>query len=456
MPRILRSLTFRLALLYLALFTLSIAGLLALVWWFAVLEPLRLVRESVAAEAVALAAFYDPADPGPLVDRLALRGETPGEHHGLHALVSADGRILAANMTRWPARGNGDWLQFELDEFEMPDGREREVLAYDVGLPDGARLLVGRDIEELDDREELIANAVGWGSAAALLFGLLGGILMSLVVARRIEAVSRTARRVMSGDLSGRVAVRGTGDDFDRLGETLNAMLARIEELVEAVSRVSDQIAHELRTPLTRLHADLEDLAAAADTPERRLLAEQALREAVELQATFDALLRIARIETGRHGNQSERVDLTVLLSDAADLYGPAAEARAQRITCHIETGLVVQGDRNLLFQAVSNLLDNAIKYGPGGGVVELHGRRSGEAVEVGVRDHGAGIPVAERGRVTERFYRVPGGGADGVGLGLSLVAAVAKRHGARLALEDAAPGLRASLRLPAARTGRS
>ncbi|WP_157962001.1 sensor histidine kinase [Acuticoccus kandeliae] len=452
MIRVLKSLTFRLALFYLALFTVSVAGLLALAWWVAVQIPLQDVSRGLSSEAEQLAGFYALDDPQPLIDRLVLRGDTPGERHPVHALVGPDGRTLVANIPRWPGRRGDPWLNFELDEYESFDGEEREVLAYDIDLPDGGRLLIGRDVEDLDDREDLITNALGWGAAAIFAFGLLGGILMSLIVARRIDAVRRTARQVMAGDLSGRVKVHGTNDDFDRLGETLNDMLARIEQLVQSVGRVSDSIAHELRTPLTRLRADIEDLAHEIDEtrPEALRLVDQALFEVERLQATFDALLRIARIETGRHTRTAEPMNVAEILEDAADLYGPAAEERAQAIGLSVEPNLTIVGDPNLMFQAVSNLIDNAIKYGPEAGAILLSGRRRGDAVEIVVEDRGPGIDEAHRAHVVERFYRAPGHNAvDGLGLGLSLVAAVAHQHGAELVFEDAGPGLRATLRVP-------
>ncbi|MGQ9370006.1 ATP-binding protein [Azospirillum sp. ST 5-10] len=448
--RILHSLTFRLALGYLALFTVSVALLLGGTYWAVVYDPLRRVRATLAAETATLDGVL--GDMAVLAARLAARADTPAERRPFHALVAGDGTVVSANLPRWPHRRPGEsWLRFELEDFSESDDDEYEILAHDVPLPGGGRLLLGRDTEDIDEREELIGQALAWGTGVTVSLGLVGGLLMSLAVARRIEAVNRAARLVMDGDLSGRVPVRGADDDFDHLADTLNAMLDRIEALVQSVSRVSDSIAHELRTPLTRLHADLEELVLAHDgDPVRRRLAEEALEETVRLHATFDALLRIARIETGRHTVAGRPVALATLLEDAAELHAPAAEERDQRIAVAADPGLGGWGDPDLLFQAVSNLLDNAIKYGPRGGLVEVAGRRCGGTVEIAVRDAGPGIPAEHRARATERFYRVPGSEAvAGTGLGLSLVAAIAAAHGGALRLEDGAPGLRAVLRLP-------
>ena len=452
--RILRSLTFRLALIYLGIFALSIAFLLALAWWAFVHTPLAQVREMVETEARTLARLYDPTDPARLIERLQTRVETPGHRHAFHVLETPAGTALATNLPRWPDAKAEPWLHFELEEFEWHGGQEREVLAYDIRLPDGARLLVGRDTEDIDDRGELLEDALSWGAGATLVLGLLGGILMSLAVGKRIEALARMARRVMAGDLSGRVALRGAGDDFDRLGETLNEMLSRIETLFQSVSRVSDSIAHELRTPLTRLHTNLESLVQGLETadPEQRQLAENALREGVRLQTTFDALLRIARIETGRHEAARSSVNLARLLEDAVDLYEPSAENRGQAIRLDAASDLRVDADPNLLFQAVSNLLDNAIKYSAPSSIINVSTHVENGMANITTRDHGPGIPDKDRTHVTERFYRVRHPeGPDGLGLGLSLVEAVARLHRGDLLLENADPGLRATLRLPLA-----
>jgi signal transduction histidine kinase len=229
-------------------------------------------------------------------------------------------------------------------------------------------------------------------------------------------------------------------------------MLARIEDLVQSVSRVSDSIAHELRTPLARLHGDLEQLSdASRDEPERHRLANQALAEAGRLQSTFDALLRIARIETGRHAGSFREIDFAALIEDAVDLYLPEAERKAQTLTCRIDRPLRVKGDPDLLFQAVSNLLDNGIKYTPGGGLIRLTADRDGGSITLTITDDGPGAEPEHHPHLTERFFRTPAAArSPGVGLGLSFVAAVAKMHGAALRFESPEPGgLKVSLKLP-------
>lgn len=451
--RLLRSLTFRLALFYMALFTTSVAMLLGLVYWVGVRAPLNDVEAAVQREADALSQLYRVQGQAALVAALQRRAATPADRRAYHALIGARGDALTTNLPSWPdAEPGGGWFRFEFESYEGGEEAEHEALARGLSLPDGTWLLIGRDTEDLDEREDLIGGALLWGAGITLALGLAGGLLMTLAVAGRVEAINTTARRVIAGDLSGRVAMRGTGDDFDRLADTLNTMLARIEELVQSVSRVSDSIAHELRTPLTRLHADLEDLSMSPHlTADDRGAAEQALGEAVRMQSTFDALLRIARIETGRHAAAFQHVDLGELLRDAIELYAPEAEAKGHRIQSQIAAGLTVTGDRDLLFQAVSNLLDNAIKFTPQGGKVGVGATRVGQAIRIVVDDDGPGIEAAHRLRVAERFYRAPESAvAPGLGLGLSLVVAVARLHRGELLLDDAGPGLRATLSLPA------
>lgn len=447
---LLRSLTFRLALIYLALFSVSVALLLAITWWTTVIRPLEDVRASVAREADALGDAYIVDGPAALESALARRSATISERKAFHAYTAADGRIVA-NIPGWPAKAGSGWHRIEADLYADGDEEDHEALLIETTFRDGARLFVGRDIEDIDEREEVIEQLILWGGVAVLILGLAGGAIMSLAIGRRIEAVNATARRVIAGDLSGRVPTRGSGDDFDRLGDTLNTMLARIEASVEAVSRVSDSIAHELRTPLARLRADLGELATEPDSAKREHLLDTAMAEAARLQATFDSLLRIARLETGRHAIERRAVDLSVLLRDVAELYAPEAEDQGRQLQVTVDDGLTTEGDPNLLFQAVANLLDNALKHTPVGTPVELIGRHDGDIL-IEVSDKGEGIDAGHRGRVVERFYRVPGSdGRPGVGLGLSVVAAVAQAHGGRLELADNRPGLRVRLWLPGA-----
>ena len=317
-------------------------------------------------------------------------------------------------------------------------------------LDDGARLMLGKDIEDIDEVEEQLRAAATWILPSALILGILGGALMSRTISNRLEAINSAARTVIAGDLSGRVLLRGSGDDFDRLGETLNVMLSRIEELLEAIRRVSDSVAHELRTPLARLLVSLEEMAEP-DADQREALLKEATGEARRLQRVFDALLRIARIESGRHEDQPQPVALAQLVEDAVEFYQPDAESKAIMLRAAAdEAPITLQGDPHLLFQALINLIDNALKYTPRDGEVIVGVARQGADAVLYVSDTGIGIADGDRERLTERFYRADAAyGVRGEGLGLSLVAAVAARHGGSLQFLGQERGTRVELRFP-------
>lgn len=440
--RLTSSLSLRLTLTYLLTFTVSVVALGAGWWWWNIRTPMQDVERRVQREMRELRAAYLESGREALLAKLDERVRAATGRAAFHAFLEADGSLVAGNLPSWPPRRREGWLRIEADLYADGDEVDHEALALDTALGDGTRLLAGRDIEDIDELEEKLLTAVSGLLAGTLILGLVGGLVMSRAIGRRIAAVTRAAQRVMAGDLSGRVPLRGTSDDFERLNVTLNQMLARTERMFESVRRVSDNVAHELRTPLARLRASLEQMRdAPPDAAMSRL--EEAVAEAAGLEKTFDAVLRIARIESGRHGGVSVPVDLSALLVDAAELYGPLAEERSQSLLTAVEPALQVTGDRDLLFQSVCNLLDNAIKYSPEAGIIRLSAGRRGQQVEVTVSDNGPGVAPEHAGRITERFYRVPGtADRPGAGLGLSLVAAVADLHDSRLTFEDAQPGL--------------
>jgi len=444
--RLLGSFSFRLALLYVGLFTLSFSFLLGLYYWLSIKRPMDALKVELTADANTLQTL--PNDR--LRAALEARAAQATPRQAYHALVAADGGTVSANLPSWPPPGQARWLRIEADVYRDGEEDDHEALVLDRRLPDGRRLLIGRDIDDLDGIEEGIRDAVIWLLPALLILGIAGGALMSRTIGRRIESVGAAARRVMDGDLSQRVPIRGTGDDLDRLGETLNLMLARIEASMESVRRVSDSVAHELRTPLARLQADLGEIETASPRKRAPLIA-RAGAEAELLGRMFDAVLRISRIEGGRHQAKLAPVDLGALIADAAELYGPAAEEKGLDFTLESGPGLIVDGDRDLLFQAVSNLIDNSIKFTPEGGRVRLRAQRGAKRIVLTLADSGPGIDEADRDKVSERFYRAPGAAnVPGFGLGLALVTAVARLHRSELRLGDARPGLRAEWAFPA------
>lgn len=447
MTRLWRSFSFRLALLYAALFTLSVLILLALYYWTSIIHPTDAVQRALTAESDALEALYGHDGPEALIAALNRRAAEPAPRRAYHALIAPDGRARASNLPSWPRTSAEQWLRIEADVYRDGDEDDHEALVLDRRLGDGSRLLVGRDIEDLDEIEEAVRGAAVWFLPALLLLVIAGSALMSRAIGRRIEAMGATARRVMDGDISGRVPVRGGSDDFDRLGGTLNAMLDRIQASLDAVRRVSDSVAHELRTPLSRLRADLAELATAPPEQAAPLIA-RAEAESERLSRMFDAVLRISRIEARRHAATLAPVDLGEIAADAVDYHAPQAEERALRLDTGIEPDLMVTGDRDLLFQAISNLIDNAVKFTPRGGAIRLSIGAANGKVLLMLTDSGPGLPPELMAKAGERFFRAPEATATpGFGLGLALVKAVAELHQSRFALSNADPGLRAEWR---------
>jgi len=444
---LLRSLSFRLVVLYLAVFAASAATIGGFLYWVEIARPLAEVRSGIRAEAEALDEVYRREGPGGLAAALERRAARNAPRAPYHALLDASGEAVTANLPSWPGTFVPGWKRIEADVAREGDEDEYEALVLDRRLPGGERLLLGRDVDDIDELQERVGDTMLWIVPALLILGTLGGALMSRVIGKRLEAISDAALAVIDGDLSSRIEMRGASDDFDRLAATLNLMLERLERSLEAVRRVSDSVAHELRTPVARLQTTLAEFR---DRPEREGISE-ALAEARRLQPAIDAVLRISRIEAGRHEIVRRPVPLSELLGDVAEYYQPEAEARDQVLETDIAPALTVEGDRDLLFQGFANLLDNAVKFTPSGGRIALSAAAEGALVRIEVRDSGPGIAPEYLGRMTERFFRAPGAeGVGGLGLGLSLVAAIAGAHGSRLAFASDA-GLRVTWRLPRA-----
>jgi len=331
-----------------------------------------------------------------------------------------------------------------------PDGRDLRVLG--AALPGGLELLVGADLAPVRRGAAALTGTLPVAGVVAALAALLLGFVVARRLERRLRAVSEAGQAVITGDLSRRLPLNGTGDEFDRLAGTMNAVLARVEALVEGLQSTTASIAHDLRSPLFRLRQQLEAAAARPREPEADARTmEASLAELDGVLATFSALLRIAQVEAGLTGAGFEMVDLSALAGDVAELYAAVAEDAGQRLDTALALGQRVRGDPALLRQAVANLIENALTHGGHSVHVEVFVHAaSGSGPMLGVRDTGPGIPSSEHGRVLERFYRLDRSrNTPGSGLGLALVAAVARLHGAALRLEDAAPGLSVTLAFP-------
>jgi signal transduction histidine kinase len=449
--KLLRSSAFRLALLYVALVGASAIVLLAFVYYSTAGYMLRQADATIEAEINGLAERYRLTGiaglSGLIQERLGRQPSGPS----IYLLADPQFGPIVGNLTGWPqVEPDADgWLDFELGTFEGEIAHWARAKPFH--LRGGFYLLVGRDMYELQAIRSTIVRTMGWGLGLTVLLAVLGGVLVSRSRVRRISLMLDGIEGVMAGDLSRRIPEDRATDDIGELTNKLNEMLSELEKLVEGVRRVSDSIAHDLRTPLARLKHRLEVLRQADDGDDvRRPLVEKAIQDADGLLSTFSALMRIARIESGQHRAALENVNLSELVDDVVELYQPLVEEAGRELAVERSPGLEIRGDRDLLFQAVSNLVDNALKYTTPGGHVKISLAGSNGRIALAVADDGPGVPPQERENVIQRFYRLDRSrNTPGAGLGLSLVAAVAELHRAELRLEDNRPGLRVVLSLP-------
>ncbi|HED17846.1 MAG TPA: HAMP domain-containing histidine kinase [Gammaproteobacteria bacterium] len=451
--RVLHSFSFRLAFTYMALFGASVLLLLWFIYWSTAAYMSRQADATIAAEITGLSERYDQDGLAGLIEVINERLSRKPVGSSIYLLTTAINTPIAGNVNRWPP-GKPDkdgWLNFRLENAGHSKNEIHLARARSFTLSGNFHLLVGRDIYELEETQQRIIRTLILGFAITLVLGGVGGIMLSRRVMKRLEAINITSREIINGDLSRRITLQHSGDEFDSLAGNLNNMLDQIEELMEGVRRVSDSIAHDLRTPLARLRNRLELLRDEQEKSQQDpSLTEQAIADADGLLNTFNALLRIARIETRQHQEAFNETDMATLLHDVLELYEPLAEEKNLSLSLQADDGVCMLGDRDLLFQAMTNLLDNAIKYTPQQGRIEITLEKHADRGGITVADSGPGIPEQERQQVFQRFYRLEKSRTTpGNGLGLSLVAAVAKIHGMNLTLEDNHPGLRICCEFP-------
>ncbi len=454
---LIRTTTFRLAMAQAAVFIVFAFALLSTVYLTTAGQLTRDAEVSADQEFAGLTELYAEGGQRRLNEAIIQRlGAASG---AIYVLADQNGDVITGHFDALPAipDDESERIVFPFERREADGSITRRNARGRIGrLLNGPILLVARDMGDAAAVVNRVTSAVWTGAALGLALSLLAGVIASRQAARRAEALSRTARDVMAGDLARRAPVWGMGDEFDSLASDINAMLARIERLVQASRTAGDSIAHDLRTPLTRMRQRIEEaLARAPDTEQDREALRKAWEESEHLLQAFTAILRLSRVQSAA-GWTFKPVDLTRSLSDLAEFYEPAAEEEGVSLMAAIAPGLVVQGDDALLAQALSNLIENALKFTPAGGRVEVTGRQlaTGE-IEAAVRDSGPGIPAEDRERVTERFVRLETARTTpGSGLGLSLVSAVAEVHKGRFILNDGiegphGPGLKAALLLP-------
>jgi signal transduction histidine kinase len=460
--KLLRTTAFRLTLVYLIVFALFAAFLLG---YFA-LNTRRLITEQITgtvnSETTVLTEQYNLGGIRRLVIIIENRSRRPGS--SLYLVTTPTGEGLAGNVGSIEpgVLDKPGWFETAYRRLEEPEGHEHHALVRVTQLPSGFRLLIGRDLDERERMYEIIATAGRWSVAIVMVLGIAGGVFVSRRVLKRVDAMTDTARTIMAGNLAGRLPVIGTGDEFDRLASNLNAMLERIELLMHGLKEVSDNVAHDLKTPLTRLRNRCEEaLRHAKSEPDYRAALEATIEESEGLIRTFDALLMIARAESGEAREGMTEFDAAEIARDVTELYEPLADEKG--LSLHVEASppARVKGNRELVSQALANLVDNAIKYAAANkpllnstpAEVVVSAGAEGDRILLTVRDQGPGIPPADRPRAVERFVRLEQSRSKpGSGLGLSLAAAVARLHGGELRLEDNQPGLKAVIALPRAK----
>jgi len=430
---------FRFSLLYLAPFGASVLVLFGFIYWTSIEIIDSQTNAAIEAEIKGLSEQYRAQGLARLRIIIAERSTSPGDGDSIYLLADAAGNPLAGNLRTWPqaARRDGDWLYVSaLDAAK--DFDRREFRARSFLLRGNFLLLVGRDIRARTEFRSAMAQSLGWALAVTIALGIAGGYFMSQRMLKRVDGVAAASREIIEGDLTRRMPMSGSGDEFDRLSESLNHMLDEIEQLLTGTRTVSDSVTHDLKRPLTRLKASLE-LAlqqSTDDAPETRDAVTRAISEADGVLQTFDALVAIARTEAGISRSTMEPVDLSILVRDMVDLYHPLAEQKGIALAEDIAADCTIAGQAQFLSQAVGNLLDNAVKFTPSGGSIAI--TLSRDPVRLTISDSGPGITAADRERVLQRFVRLDESRSTaGSGLGLSLVAGVAKLHGAELHLAD-------------------
>ncbi|HEY1604311.1 MAG TPA: HAMP domain-containing sensor histidine kinase [Allosphingosinicella sp.] len=447
MPRVpgfLRSAAYRISIISSAAFAVAILLLGAVLFWTMHLDFTRQLDFTLQDAAATLVAEARSGGENALAEAIAQREAAGSSDQLLYALFAKNGRRIAGHLrTDFPRPGLRDLIF--IDPREGPDAAR----GLAVDLPDGNRLLVAADREQIEQIDRTIVSVILIGFLLVLVLGVVGALLLGGYLRRRLGAISGAAEAIIEGNLARRMPIGPNGDEFDRLARSLNAMLERIESLVENLRQISGDVAHDLRTPLARLRNRLEKGLWEPDAA-RETLIHDAIQRVDDVLRLFASILRIGEVESGEIRRTFETVDLSGLLLELADSYAPAIADEGRRFSAAIEPGLALPGDRELLAQAVVNLIENAQSHTPTGTRVALSARSAAGAVIVEVADSGPGVAKEDRDRIVQRFIRLEASrSTPGHGLGLNLVAAIARLHGGKLRFADNQPGLKAILEFP-------
>jgi signal transduction histidine kinase len=454
LAKTLRSSTLRLALIWIGIFGTAVAALLGYVYWSSASYMLRQSDQALAMELVALREAYGRGGRGQLIAAILQRMSVGHLDSSIYLLADPSGAALAGNLMAWPAslKGTSGLGDFSTPDWKPDASRRPRLRATFETLPDGTRLLVGKDIEELDQVAQRINTAL---LLTVLLIVAVAAAASASITRRtvgRIESINATSRAIMQSGLSERIPLRGTKDEWDELATNLNSMLERIETLMGEVKQFTDNVAHELRTPITRLRGRLEKTYnSLCDGDAHKLVIGDTIADLDGVQRIFSSLTRISQIEARDRTAAFRTVDLAEVVREVVELFDAAAEEKGGQLVTVGDQRVLVTGDRDLLFDAVANLVDNAIKHGREAGRVTVDVRQCEAGAAIAVSDEGPGIPDDEIRNVFKRFYRLERSRqAPGNGLGLSLVAAVARLHGAQITMLNNAPGLTIELCFPA------
>jgi hypothetical protein len=447
---IFRTSTFRLTASFAIIFTLSTLLLFSFIYWQTAVAETRRVESELERDARAIAEDTH----GNVLDAVRIEMATRSHRITYVSLFAPDGQLQAGNLERVPQELRADGHAHRRTIDTGADGLHKsvDILIVRRGLADGRSLVIGRSLDSVDNLRGVVLRALRLGTLATIAVALAAGTILSRRAQEQIKAVRLTAERIVAGHLSERLPRRGSNDDFDRLADIVNHMLDDIERLLAEAQTTGENIAHDLRTPLTRVRSRLERARHTSHTVEElREMIDSAIISLDQTLRIITALLRIGQIEGGRRRASFSSIDLKALVGEMGDLFDPFAEAKGIQFRTLVDNTVVeVSGDRDLLSEAIANLLDNAIKFTPAGGAVQLHLTQQSGSPVVTITDNGPGIAPAEREAVIRRFYRSDKSRhVEGCGLGLSLVDAIVRLHGFRIEILDANPGCAVKLICP-------
>jgi signal transduction histidine kinase len=448
---LLKSTPFRLAIIFAALFIISFLVAATITYQLLKNDLADRLDRTIQDTYSVLIDSYGDRDVTDLVEAVSSHANFASGHDSIYLLQSKDGQRLAGNIAK--ANVAAGWSTVDGSAVGLPSGMEYRVYSSNV---DNQPLIVGLSFEESQEFEEIVRNSFGWATVMVLVLAGAGGAILAFRVQRRLEAIAATMRDVGSGKLDARIPLVGNGDDVDMLSVQVNDALGRLTSLVEGMRQVSTDIAHDLKTPLNRLSLTIDqaiDRLASGEDVGSELLQAQA--ESNQINATFDALLRIAQIEAGARRSRFRSVDLKLCLETIAEVYADVAADNGQELVLKLPDAksMSVDGDQELLVQLFANLVENSIRHCPRGARIEISGSHLADAVRIDIADNGPGIPEEEREKVFQRLYRLDKSRTTpGTGLGLSLVKAIADLHHARIKVSDNNSGLRIGILFPVPR----